>query len=606
MQKNKAQEKVISRINGQMIVIACPGSGKTTTILRRIRHMTADEGIAPESVLMVTFTKAAADEMKERYARQYGGAGGVTFCTIHALCLALLKKFGGLSKEGVLANPGDVLFDLLRYNRDINDRGKFIQDALTDISRVKNGYYVLEDYEPKCTNDRELFRELYRAYEERKEEAGLADFDDLLLKTLDLLQTDPEALSFIREKYRYIHVDEYQDTNLVQRDIICRMAGEDGNLVVVGDDDQSIYSFRGASPEVMLGFTKDYPDAEQVYMTTNYRSDRAVIDAARALISHNQNRFPKEFICSSSAKGKVETACFPDKGAQLGMLAAKVKKLAEGKGGLSGIAILYRTNSQAEAVASMLSDAGVPFYSNDRLESRYNHWLYRDILSYHKVALHEGSRLDVQRTITHPNRYFKNIHVPDYDYDARKMYDALHVPGEEGWKARKLRERIHEYTALLAMLEKASPLETMRYMEHFGDYLSYIKSYAEYRNADPSEYLSLWERYKEDIKKHGITTFAQWESYRQGYEKGLAEIQSRRTGVALSTMHKAKGLEWDNVFVIDCVDGTIPYTRTTDADIEDERRLFYVAVTRAKHGLWLYSYSDAKNRPSRFLSEAGL
>lgn len=606
MKKNEAQERVINKINGQMIVIACPGSGKTTTILRRIRHMTADEGIDPESVLMVTFTKAAADEMKERYMRQYGGAGGVTFCTIHALCLAVLKKFGGLTKESVLANPGDILFDILRYNRDINDKGKFIQDALTDISRIKNGYHVLEDYAPECTNDKKLFQDLYRAYEKRKEAAGLADFDDLLLYTLELLQTDPEALSFLRGKYRYIHVDEYQDTNLVQRDIIYRMAGKDGNLVVVGDDDQSIYSFRGASPEVMSCFAKDYPDAEQVYMTTNYRSDKAIIDTAKALIAHNKDRFPKEFICNSTAQGKVESACFSGRAAQLGILTAKVKTLSKEKNGPSGIAILYRTNSQAEAVASALSDAAIPFYSNDRLESRYNHWLYRDILSYHRVALHEGSRLDVQRTITHPNRYFRNIHVPDYDYDARKMYEALHVPGEEGWKARKLRERIHEYTALLAMLEKASPLETMRYMERFGDYLSYIKSYAEYRNADPADYMALWERYKEDIRKRKITTFAQWEAYRQGYERALAEIQSRRTGVAISTMHKAKGLEWDYVFVTDCVDGIIPYTKAGDADMEDERRLFYVAVTRAKHGLWLYGYQDAKNQPSRFLSEAGL
>lgn len=608
MQKNTAQERVIENIYGQMIVIACPGSGKTTTILRRIRHMTAEEGIDPEKVLMITFTKAAADEMKSRYETIYGSAEGITFCTIHALCLALLKKFAGYTTESVLSNPSDILFELIRYNRNINDKGNFVQDLMMDITRLKNSYVPLSSFQQNCCKEKELFVSIYEAYEQKKEEMGQIDFDDLLLKTLELLTTDMDALQWIRQKYQFIHVDEYQDTNEVQRDIIYQIAGEDGNMVVVGDDDQSIYAFRGANPEVMLNFSHDYPKAEQVYMTTNYRSDRKIIEAAKAVISNNSKRYRKEFLCSSSKQGEVWQYSYQSRAGQIASLAQMIKGLIEKGANPSDIAVLYRTNSEADALVMTFSDLEIPFYSNDRLQSRYNHWIYRDIVSYHKVANHEGNKLDVQRTITHPNRYFKGIHVPDYDYDPVKMYQKLKDPNAEEWKNKKLKERLNEYIALLRMIKNASPDSLMQKLMVFGDYKSYLISYAEYRNEDPSVYMDLWKRYLEDISKHNIKTFHNWDLYRRSYEKKLAEIQSSHTGVCLSTMHKSKGLEWKYVFVIDCVEGTIPYQRNNkDTDIEDERRLFYVAMTRAKNTLWLLSYQDKEKKagPSRFLLEIG-
>lgn len=209
MQKNEAQERVISNIDGQMIVIACPGSGKTTTILRRIHHMVDEKGIDPAKILMITFTKAAADEMKSRYNKVYGPANGITFCTIHALCLALLKKFEEFSNESVLSNPGDILFDIIHNSRDINDKAKFVQDGLMDISRLKNSYTPLSQFRPTCCNAKEVFEQIYKAYEEKKNALGQIDFDDMLLRALDLLATEPDVLSWLQKKYQYIHVDEY-------------------------------------------------------------------------------------------------------------------------------------------------------------------------------------------------------------------------------------------------------------------------------------------------------------------------------------------------------------------------------------------------------------
>ena len=216
MEHNKAQEKVISTIEGQMIVIACPGSGKTTTLLKRIDHM-VHSGIDPENILMITFTSAAAKEMKERYARQYQTMG-VTFCTIHALCLAILRKF---SKLGELISPGDVsqfFYNQLRQNRSIKDKNEFINNLITDISVIKNN--PSEKIMPTCTEDTKLFQKLYQSYEDHKTKMGMIDFDDMLIQAYELMQENEECLKWLRGKYRYIQVDEYQDTNFLQRDII--------------------------------------------------------------------------------------------------------------------------------------------------------------------------------------------------------------------------------------------------------------------------------------------------------------------------------------------------------------------------------------------------
>ena len=608
MIKNEAQERVINEIDGQMIVIACPGSGKTTTILRRIHHMVSDLKIAPEEILMITFTKAAAEEMRNRYKTKYGDPKGITFCTIHALCLAILTKFTNYSKDNLLSNPSDLLFDLIRNNYTINDKGKFVQDLIMDITVVKNSCADLKQYNPKCCDSREDFILLYKAYENKKNELGLIDFDDIIIEARELLTNRTEVLSWMREKYKYIHVDEYQDTNMIQGDIVYLIAGEDGNLVVVGDDDQSIYGFRGASPRIMLDFMKVYPHAKKINMTTNYRSDRKIIDSAKAVIDKNKNRFQKEFLYSSNNAGRVNILNCSSKNGQYALIRKTIKGLITEGVDPSDIAILYRTNAQADPLVSLMGDSSIPFYSKDRLESRYNHWIYHDIVSYHKVAVHEGSKMDIQRTITHPNRYFKGVNVAAFNYDPVKLYKYLYDPTAEEWKNSKLKERVYEYTGLLKMIEKASPLDTMNRLHLFGNYEAYLESYAKYRHIDVDEYKNIWARYIDDLKKNDIKTFEEWDQYRMRYEQYLKKIQQRHTGVCLSTMHKSKGLEWRHVFIFDCVDSVIPYIRNGSTDLEDERRLFYVAMTRAKNELNIFTYNDKVRglSASRFLKDIAI
>lgn len=273
MLENKAQEEAIHTVNKQVLVIACPGSGKTTTLLRRIHYMVTEAGISAAQILMITFTKAAADEMNKRYVSMYGDNPGVTFATIHSLCFSIVKKYG---KKNVSVLSDIEIYNYFNYRvkylDQINDKDNFVADVILDISVMKNNMISLSDYEPACTDNKELFASLYTGYEKYKEKESKVDFDDMLVMAKDILDNEPEVLLYLKNRYSYIQVDEYQDTNYIQRDIIYKLAGKEGNLAVVGDDDQSIYMFRGARPEIMLNFSKDYPECKVIHMSTNYRN----------------------------------------------------------------------------------------------------------------------------------------------------------------------------------------------------------------------------------------------------------------------------------------------------------------------------------------------
>lgn len=264
---NEEQQKAIETIKGQLILVACPGSGKTTTLLGRIHEM-IQQGVPAENILMVTFTTAAAGEMKQRFWKKYAEDGMVTFCTIHSFCLATLKKFAHFDAECVLAT-GDIyefFFQQLVRHKEIVDKVEYIKALLLDIAVCKNSMCPLAQFEPNC-GEKELFDELFKAYENWKDALGKIDYDDMLLKAYELMKNDKTCLEWLQERYQYIQIDEFQDTNYLQRDILYLLAGENGNIAVVGDDDQSIYGFRGAKPEIMLKFAEHYPNAVSLHLS---------------------------------------------------------------------------------------------------------------------------------------------------------------------------------------------------------------------------------------------------------------------------------------------------------------------------------------------------
>lgn len=598
MKKNEAQEKVINTVEGQLIVIACPGSGKTTTLVRRINHMVNDVHIPSDKILMLTFTNAAAKEMKERYQKKYG-KDNTTFCTIHSLCLALIKKFLNFNAENIIKDSFSFFMEQLKYNTSIGDKNEFIGNLLAEFSVIKNNMFDISKYEPKCCKDKYLFINLYNSYEEYKINYKLIDFDDMLTMAYNLLKTDKEILHWIQEKYQYIQVDEYQDTNLIQRNIIYLIVGKNGNLAVVGDDDQSIYTFRGARPEIMLNFVSDYPNAKIVKMSTNYRSCKNIISESDKLIQKNKNRFSKEFVGFQQGLGTVQKIISETQVRELYWIKTKIKSLNIP---LSDVAILFRTNKQAEPVAASLLSDNIPFHTTERIPNKYENWMYYDIISYYKLANNEGNKTDLRRILNHPNRYLTNSAYAKYGLNKKAMLQVASA-SKEDWMRTKNRTAIFDLFFLLDKLRGKTPKEFLEILYNTGKYHKYLKEYAKFRKADIEELENQWKSYENDAEKYD--SWDAWNSYIRQYAFQLKNMSKNNNGVTLSTLHCSKGLEWDTVFIIDCVEKIYPFSKAkTSEELEEERRLFYVGMTRAKNTLYLCSYKSKNGKsvnPSIYL-----
>lgn len=608
MQKNEAQEKLINTIYGPVICIACPGSGKTTTLLRRISHM-IETGIRPDEIMMITFTKAAAEEMAGRFRKMTGGNSDVTFCTIHRLCLDILRKYKGFDSSMIASNSADIVYDLVREIPSVNDPDQFVKDLLLDISAVKNDMTVPEKHKQRCCDDNRLFSKIYREYQKRLEYEGKIDFDDILLKAYEALRDD-YILTSVRDRFGFIHVDEYQDTNFLQNDIVRMIAGSAANLTVVGDDDQSIYAFRGAKPDVMLSFKKYYPNATEIYMSTNYRSYSNIIRSADRMIRNNTKRYPKEIEPFNKTPGTVSVRYDESRGEEFAHVISDIKE-QKGKGvSYNDMAILFRTNSQQMLIGDALTEEGIPFRTFDTPENRYDHWIFTDILAYYAVShmtkKKEELGAEFMATVTHPMRYIHHADFRKTGLDREKLLKSAVDPNLESWKNDNTVESVNEYCSLMNYLKTLDrPLRFMNALYNTGKYREYLADYAEYRKIRLSDLEYIWKSYIRDIKKHDLNTFDAWNRYAAKFRLMSGDKNDNEAeGVSLATMHASKGLEWDSVMIIDCIEGTVPFAKDGECDIEEERRLFYVAVTRAKKDLYLYAYD--KGEPSRFIAEMQL
>lgn len=467
---NEEQQKAIETIKGQLILVACPGSGKTTTLLGRIHEM-IQQGVPAENILMVTFTTAAAGEMKQRFWKKYAEDGMVTFCTIHSFCLATLKKFAHFDAECVLAT-GDIyefFFQQLVRHKEIVDKVEYIKALLLDIAVCKNSMCPLAQFEPNC-GEKELFDELFKAYENWKDALGKIDYDDMLLKAYELMKNDKTCLEWLQERYQYIQIDEFQDTNYLQRDILYLLAGENGNIAVVGDDDQSIYGFRGAKPEIMLKFAEHYPNAVSLHLSMNYRSDRKIIECASNLIHHNKERFDKEFLASHEEEGIVHHQTYNDIDAEQRGL---VKMILEKKMSMDeyrNTSILYRTNKEAVQVSDLLITEKIPFWCTEPIQDKYDHWIYRDILSYHKLGNGIGNKMDLNRILNHPQRFLFDSRFFKTDGSLKQLMHVAATLPDGKWKRSKAMDSVEDMFYLFKKLEDKNPVDTLKILESFGRY----------------------------------------------------------------------------------------------------------------------------------------
>ena len=405
---NEAQREAISHREGPILVLAGPGSGKTTVLTERVRSLIEESQVPPGSILVITFTRAAAREMQQRFERLVGGEKlPVTFGTFHSVFFRILKLAYGYQGKDIVREEQRVQFlkELIaREEIETEDEADFVASVLGEISAVKGEMMDLSCYYSKNCPE-EVFKKLYRGYEERLRALGLIDFDDMLVMCYQLFSERKDILSAWQRKYTYILIDEFQDINRIQYEIVRMLALPENNLFIVGDDDQSIYRFRGARPEIMLGFERDYPGAKKVLLNVNYRSTKTIVETAGRLIEHNRTRFPKEIRAEKEMGAPVRTCFYPD--AKDEALAVVKEILAWRDAGypLSDIAVLYRTSLEPRLLVERLMEYNVPFKTRDSLPNIYEHWISRNILAYIRAAMGDLDRGNVLEFINRPKRY---------------------------------------------------------------------------------------------------------------------------------------------------------------------------------------------------------
>lgn len=605
MKFNKSQASAISHRDGAMLVLAGPGSGKTAVITQRTKTLITEYGVNPSNILVITFTKAAAMEMKERFLKLTGeSVSKVTFGTFHAVFFTILKYAYNFKSSNIVTDEQKYRFMreiLSNYNLEYNDENEIISNLFGEISTIKNGQIDLEHfYSAQCSA--EIFRKIYKDYEGCLSRSRLIDFDDMLTYTYELFTQRSDILGFWQNKYKYILVDEFQDINRIQYEIIRMMAQPENNLFIVGDDDQSIYRFRGSKPEIMLNFTKDYPDARQVLLDTNYRCGRYIVETSKNLISYNTERFDKDIIPSKTDDTPVEYITFDSRKDENLYLIREIDKLIKQGAEFSDIAVLMRTNTQPRQLIEQLMEYNLPFKTKDRIPNLYEHWIARDIFTYLRIAAGGRSRRDFYQIMNRPKRYLSRNSLCEetvaFD-EWIKLYD------EQPWIA----ERIEKLEYDLKMLSRMNPYAAINYIRKGVGYDDFLIEYAEYRSMNKEELFDILEEIQSGAK--GYKTYEEWDEHIKAYTeeiKRLAEFKAANpNAVTISTLHSAKGLEYEHVFILDVNEGIMPYKKAVlDKDIEEERRLFYVGMTRAKTRLSLYSVksiNDKNTAISRFVNE---
>lgn len=601
----KSQAEAVRHKDGPLLVLAGPGSGKTTVVTRRVQYLVQNCKIPPSSILVITFTKAAAAEMKERFLRLCGeNYTPVSFGTFHAVFFGILKLSYGFTAGNILRE--EVRYQYLkeaveRLRLEIDDESEFLTGISGEISLLKNERISPEHYFSKNCSE-EIFRKIYEEYEEKKKRARLIDFDDMLVYTWELLSQRKDILSAWQKKFRYILVDEFQDINQLQYDILKLLAAPENNLFIVGDDDQSIYRFRGAKPEIMLNFQKDYPDAGKVILDDNFRSTKQIVDAAGKVIGHNRARFEKKILARGGDGTPVKILEFPDQQQECLYIMKELQRHTERGGRWSDAAVIYRTNTQPRILIQKLMEFQVPFRVRDQMPNLFEHWIAKNIFCYIRLARGSGLRRDLLPILNRPKRYLNRECLDDevICWEHMLMYYE-----DRGYVC----ERIERLRYDLKMLGRMGPYAAVNYIRHVIGYDDYLREYAQFRRMKADDLFDVMNELQESARE--CRTCDDWfdyiEKYGEEMERMRRQQQNVRDGVQLTTMHSSKGLEYEKVFILDAAEGVTPYKKAIlDEDLEEERRMFYVAMTRAKKELtvcYAKKQFSHEQKPSRFLKE---
>jgi len=601
---NERQKEAVLATEGPVLVLAGAGSGKTTVLVNRIAYMISEKHIRPWNILAITFTNKAAREMKDRIERLLGDtAKDMWIGTFHSVCVRILRScidLLGYSRDFVIYDTADtktVMKECLR-ELDIDEKSFPVRNVLSIISNAKNDLMDAATFENVYKSDyrMSIIAKIYYRYQTKLRKNNAVDFDDIILNTVKILSENPDVLSKYQDKFRYILVDEYQDTNNSQYLLINLLAQANRNLCVVGDDDQSIYKFRGANIGNILNFEDDYSDVQKITLDQNYRSTQNILDAANSVISNNKGRMGKSLWTSNGDGNKVFVYTGTNEYDEARYIARQIKKHFDEQGSFSDCAILYRTNAQSRVIEEMLMRESVPYKVLSGLRF-YDRKEIKDIIAYLRVVYNPNDDVSLARIINEPKRKIGNATLEKARNIAREketsLYDVIsHADDYPEFKTAikkllsfseiiqsliKLKDtvtiedltgRILNDTGYMPALVMEDTTESKTRIENLGEFISVITEFE--KNEETGNTLGEF--------LENISLVSDIDGYDENEDSAV-----------LMTIHSAKGLEFPIVFLSGLEEGLFPGMRSmeSDDDIEEERRLCYVAITRAKEQLYI-------------------
>lgn len=606
MSFSKAQTEAVTHGKGPCLVLAGPGSGKTLTIVNRMKYLIEEQKVRPEEILVITFTKYAATEMKNRFINLMGSKKlPVTVGTFHGIYYGILKWAYRFGPQNILSE--EEKYQLIRHvvnqqeNIEIFDEEDFLQEIATEIGKIKNNRLDIETYKStKCNAG--AFRDIYRQYEEERKKERKIDFDDMLVLCYELFSARADILKMWQEKFQYILIDEFQDINQVQYDVIKMLSAPQNNLFVVGDDDQSIYGFRGADAKLMFQFKKDFPGAKQILLDINYRSTSNIVENALKVIGHNEVRFDKAIRADKQAGASLHVQEVRDPVEEGSYILDEIQERIRSGVKPEEIAVLFRIHTDARPLVEGLLERQIPFQMREHMPNIYNHFIAKDIRTYFKMALGSRERQDFLQIMNRPKRYIGRDSLSGRNVsfeDLRRFYC------DKEW----MQDRVDQFEWDLKMLVKMAPYAAIQYLRKRIGYDDFLREYAKERKINAGDLFEVMAELEEAARPYA--TLEEWFTHVEEYTNTLKLREKKKElnheGVRLMTMHAAKGLEFDTVYIIEANEGQVPYKKALkEQGIEEERRLFYVAMTRAKELLKIV-YVKTKNgketSPSRFVDE---
>ena len=621
---NPTQLDAVEHTEGPLLILAGAGSGKTRVLTHRVAYL-IDQGLAaPEEVLAITFTNKAAREMKDRVALLVGpDSRRMWVSTFHAFCARILRVHAeklGYKREFTIYDGADQVRLVKRCIVELGkDPKRFNPRSFqAQISAAKNVLMAPDDFLRNTEGYiAENVAEVYDLYQKRLYENNAMDFDDLIMQTVALLELFPEVRERYQTRFKYIHVDEYQDTNHAQYRLVNILAAAHRNLCVVGDDDQSVYSWRGADIRNILDFERDYPEAKVVKLEQNYRSTQTILDAANAVVANNASRKAKELWTAGDEGDRIRVFAASDEYAEARFVVSEIERLMDGGTSARDISVFYRTNAQSRALEDVLVREGIPYQVVGGVRF-YERAEIKDAMAYLSVISNPDDSGSLERIINVPKRGLGNTSVAKLQDHARKngisLYDALSEADAAGLTgaARKACRAVRDlFEGLRVAAVEVPPTDLIGAVLDESGYRKELEAEdtveAESRLENLEELINAAREYERVEPEPTLAGFLQ----EQALYSDQDSLTSEGGSVTLMTLHNAKGLEFSHVFVVGMEEGTFPHARSLDEhNLEEERRLAYVGITRAKETLTLTharlrsSWGEREYRmPSRFLSE---